>query len=132
FDGKIVGLDRSVGMLRQARIALADHSDRVTLLRGDAGHLAFADESFDAVTSLESLEFMPDPAAVIAEMLRVLKPGGVMLVSNRVGRDARYFPGRLCGRGRLENHLQELGMEQVRTDFWQVHYDLIWGRKAPA
>jgi len=85
---------------------------------------------FDCVTCLEALEFMRDPGGAIREMARVLRPGGVLLVSNRVGRDAWFFPGRLCGRGRLEWCLRELGLGEVTTERWQVHYDLIWARKA--
>lgn len=131
FTGTVVGIDRSRRMLAQAQRALANHDHRVTLLWQDAASPAFADNSFDAVTCLESLEFMPDPPAVLREMMRVLRPGGLLLISNRVGHDAWYFPGKLCGRGRLERYLCQMGMERVDTERWQVHYDLIWAYKPP-
>lgn len=129
LNGHVVGLDRSAPMLAQARAATAGY-ERLALMRADADALPFREGGFDAVACLEALEFMWDPAAVIREMARVLRPGGVLLVSNRVGLDARFFPGRLCGRGKLERFLKQNGFEAVETERWQVHYDLIWARKA--
>lgn len=129
FDGTVVGIDRSRGMLREAQDAVRGYNDRVSLLQEDAGTLSFPDACFDCVTCLEALEFMPDPRGIIQEMLRVLRPGGVLLVSNRVGKDAWFFPGQLCGRGKVEGYLRELGLNRVHMERWQVHYDLIWARK---
>lgn len=47
-------------------------------LVADAHHIPFADESVDAIFSLAVLEHVEDPYRVVAEMMRVLKPGGVM------------------------------------------------------
>ncbi|OGO05344.1 MAG: hypothetical protein A2Y73_06215 [Chloroflexi bacterium RBG_13_56_8] len=127
FGGVVIGVDRSVKMLHQAQKALAD--SEVILAQGDAEALSFRDETFDCVTCLESLEFMGHPNKAIGEMVRVLKPGGVLLISNRVGNDAWLFPRRLRGRGQAEQCLHERGMEEVRMQRWQVHYDLIWAYK---
>lgn len=129
MEGSIVAVDRSPRMLRRARVALSDCDGTVALVQGDAGALSFGDNSFDCVTCLEALEFMPRPGETVREMVRVLKSRGVLLLSNRVGIDAWFFPGRLCGRGRLERSLGELGLERIETQRWQVHYDLIWARK---
>ncbi len=52
--------------------------ERVTgVLRGDATRLPFADDSFDVVITSEVLEHIQDDVAAIAEMVRVLRPGGV-------------------------------------------------------
>jgi ubiquinone/menaquinone biosynthesis C-methylase UbiE len=132
FGGQVVGVDRSPGMLAQAQTATWEYADRVTLLRQDAEALAFADATFDGVTCLEALEFMLHPASVVRELVRVLKPGGLLLLTNRVGPDAPFYPARLCGRGRLEAHLQQAGLEDIRTQRWQVDYDLIWARRPTA
>ena len=49
----------------------------VGVLRGDATRLPFADASFDAVITSEVLEHIPDDIGALAEMVRVLRPGGV-------------------------------------------------------
>jgi ubiquinone/menaquinone biosynthesis C-methylase UbiE len=108
-------------MLRLAPVELSR-------VQGDAERLAFATGSVDAVCCLEALEFMPHADRALAEVVRVLKAGGVLLLSNRVGRDAWFLPGRLCSRGVLESRLAALGCTCIRTETWQVHYDLVWAR----
>ena len=125
----LVGVDRSLPMLRQAQRDLAERGVQATLIRGDAHSLMLADGSLDAVTCLEALEFMRDPRQVVREMVRVLRPGGAMLVSNRVGLEAWLFPGRYCRRGRLEALLAQEGLVEIESRRWQVDYDLIWVRR---
>lgn len=127
--GVVIGVDYSLPMLREAQRDLAAPNERTWLIQGDAHRLVFADETFDAVTCLEALEFMRNPRQVVREMKRVLKPGGVLLVSNRVGPEAWLFFGRHCRRGRLESLLAEEGLEIIKSHRWQVHYDLIWAIK---
>ena len=55
---------------------------RIRFVEGDATQLPFADESFDAVTMFDLLEHVPDDAKAVAEALRVLRPGGFVLVSS--------------------------------------------------
>lgn len=129
FSGRVVGLDLSTKMLRQARLKLAPFRNRVTLIQQAAGNLPFRDDAFDAVTSLEALEFVPDPPRAVAEMVRVLKPGGLLLITNRIGWEARLLQGRYCGRGHMEEVLAALPVREVQTERWQVYYDLIWARK---
>ena len=130
FRGQIVGLDLSRGMLRQARRKLAPYSDQVSLLWHDASRLPFFDETFDAVTCLESLEFLPDPRGALAEMVRVLAPGGVLFVTNRVGHEARLLPGRAIPRPQFEQVLAEQPLSDFRVQRWQVNYDQALARKA--
>jgi len=72
FQGQVIGLDLSRGMLRLARHKLQDYGARVTLVWQDAMRLPFADGTFEAVTCLESLEFLPRPVDALEEMVRVL------------------------------------------------------------
>ena len=130
--GSVVGIDRSLPMMAVAQKRLADYPDESAFIQQDAEALGFADASFDGVTCLEALEFMQHPQQALREMLRVLKPGGILLVSNRVGGEARLFPRRIHGRGQLEHHLRALGLQDIHTDRWQVDYDLVWARKRPA
>lgn len=123
-----IGGDRSRRMLAEAA-RLAGPSSDVTLVQMDGARLPFCDHAFDAVTCLEALEFLPDAPRALAEAWRVLRPGGALLVTNRVGPDALLFPFRIAGRGRMERALAAAGFARVETAPWQVHYDLIWAEK---
>ena len=129
FDGRVVGLDASAGMLAQAAAKLAGCGPRVALLHALAGDLPFADNTFAAVTCLEALEFLPDDAAALGEMVRVLQPGGYLLTTRRQGPEAGYFLGRARGREELEALLAALGLSDVRSQPWQVEYELVWAVK---
>jgi ubiquinone/menaquinone biosynthesis C-methylase UbiE len=129
FRGQIVGLDFSRGMLRQARAKLQDYGDRVVLIWQDASHLPFADGTFDAVTCLESLEFMPQPPEALAEMVRVLAPGGLLYLTNRVGVEARLLPGRAIPRPQFEGLLSTFPLRDIEIRPWQVNYDLAVASK---
>jgi SAM-dependent methyltransferase len=130
FDGRVIGLDLSRRMLREAVRRTAQFSDRVTFVWQDARCLPFDDDTFDAVACLEALEFTPSPQEVLEELVRVLRPGGVLLVTNRVGRDARFLPGRAFRRDTFERLLHELPLAEVSVRPWQVDYDLAWAIKA--
>lgn len=129
FRGKIIGLDLSQGMLRQARRKLRPYGDQVCLIRKDAGHLPFGEDTFDAVTCVESLEFMPEPLGVLSEMLRVLAPGGVLFVTNRVGYEARFLPGRAIPRPAFQRILDDYALSDFQVRPWQVNYDVAIGHK---
>lgn len=70
----VVGIDLSSGALEVARAH--DESSRVEYRLGDATRLPFADGSFDAVCAMDLLEHVEDPAAVVREAARLLRPGG--------------------------------------------------------
>ena len=67
-------------MLRKGVAAVREVGleDRIRFLLGRAERLPFADETFDAVTFTYLLRYVDDPAATVAELARVLRPGGVM------------------------------------------------------
>lgn len=73
-DGLALGIDISEAML--ARAVAAEASANVGFLRADAQHLPLRAEIADAVVSMAALQLIPDPNAALAEMARVLKPGG--------------------------------------------------------
>ena len=71
----VVGLDQSPEMLAEARRRLPAS---VTLLEGSAEALPFPDGAFDALTFTYLLRYVDDPAAVLRELARVVRPGGTM------------------------------------------------------
>ncbi|MEP7356267.1 MAG: class I SAM-dependent methyltransferase [Anaerolineales bacterium] len=129
FDGTLVNLDLSAGMLRQGRPQGGAWPGRVRWLRSPADALPFDTDAFDAVTCLEALEFMPDARAVLAECVRVLRPGGLLLTTNRIGRDAWLMPGKTFPRPAFERLLAQLPLYNIQIEPWQVEYDLVWARK---
>jgi len=74
----LTGVDISEAMVERAarRTAGAGLSERVRFEVGDVGALPLADEDFDAVVSTLSLHHWSDPTSGLAEIHRVLKPGG--------------------------------------------------------
>jgi SAM-dependent methyltransferase len=77
----VVGLDSAARLIDVARERAADAGADAEFVVGDALELPFDDGGFDAVVSVFGVIFAPDPARAIAEILRVLKPGGRALLS---------------------------------------------------
>jgi demethylmenaquinone methyltransferase/2-methoxy-6-polyprenyl-1,4-benzoquinol methylase len=77
---RVVGLDFSESMLEVARKRSQSNPFPVDLVQGDAEALAFDDNSFDIVTISYGLRNLTDAKAGLAEMFRVAKPGGRLLV----------------------------------------------------
>jgi len=84
-DGvRLTGIDFSGSMLAVARRRAAGLGVPVDLREGDAQRLAFPDASFDTVVCTFSLCAIPDEAQAVAEMSRVLRPGGLLLLADHV------------------------------------------------
>lgn len=82
FRARITGIDISTGMLEIGRqkIARLKLDGRVTLHTGDSEHIHFPDNSFDAVTVAFGIRNFENLEKGLSEMLRVLRPGGHLLV----------------------------------------------------
>jgi len=83
-DVTVTGIELSPAMLAIARRRAADLGRHVVLREGDAEHLPCGDASFDTVACALSLCTIPDPAAAIGEMKRVLVPGGRLLLLDHI------------------------------------------------
>jgi ubiquinone/menaquinone biosynthesis C-methylase UbiE len=129
FDGSIVNLELSRRMLHEGQRACAPWPTRTQWLCGPAHQLPFAADTFDAVACVEALEFLPDARAALAECVRVLRPGGLLIVTNRVGWQARLIFGKTFPRAGFQQLLSEFSLEPVRVHPWQVEYDLGWAVK---
>ena len=80
---RVAGLDASATQVASAGKRLADRvrAGSAEIVRGDAATLPWPDETFTKVACMGSLEFMPAPVAVLAEMRRVLASGGIAAVT---------------------------------------------------
>jgi len=77
-DARVVGVDLTEQMLRhgQGKVATTGLTGRIALVAGRAEQLPFPDASFDALTFTYLLRYVDDPQATLAELARVVKPGG--------------------------------------------------------
>ncbi len=130
FQGRVIGLDASRRMLERARekIVAGRFEAYVSLLQQDASKLPFEDGSFDVVTCLEALEFMPCPRAALTEMIRVLRPGGLLLTTIRI--DTRWMPDRTWGETQMRRELESQAMRDIEVAIWQEDYSQVWALKA--
>ena len=132
FEGFVVGVDLSRKMLGKAagKIQQEHFEDYVALLWDNAEHLPFSDETFDAVTCLEALEFMPSSDGALAELCRVLRPGGTLLITMRIG--TRWMPNKLWSEFEVMQLLHSYGMDTIEIEHWQTDYKKVWATKSGA
>ncbi len=119
-DGLALGVDISEPML--ARAVSAEAGPNVGFLRADAQQLPLRDETVDATVSLAVLQLIPEPTATLAEMVRVLRPGGRIAImvptAARAGELFRWLPHggvRFFAEDELGDTFEELGLVSVRT-----------------
>ena len=76
----VVGLDQSAEMLAagRERVEAAGLTERIQLVEGSAERLSFPDAAFDALTFTYLLRYVQDPAATLAGLARVVRPGGTI------------------------------------------------------
>jgi phosphatidylethanolamine/phosphatidyl-N-methylethanolamine N-methyltransferase len=84
---RLYGVDISEPMLRKAqeRVRALKLGNVETLAVMDAKNLAFADGFFDAVVAQYVITALPDPEATLDDFIRVLKPGGELILVNHIG-----------------------------------------------
>lgn len=127
FEGHIVGVDLSRPMLLQASEKLAENLAYVDLLHCAAECLPFPSNTFDLVTCLEALEFTPQPNTTLKELVRVLRPGGVLLITQRLNR--RTMRSKVWTEDELRALLHALGIVHIEFEAWQTDYTKVWGKK---
>ena len=81
-SARVLGIDLAEAMLERARsnVAEAGLSDRIRCVRADARDLLYPDGHFEAVLSNTVIHHLADPAPALAEMARVVAPGGTLFV----------------------------------------------------
>ncbi|MGH3872444.1 MAG: class I SAM-dependent methyltransferase [Pseudonocardiaceae bacterium] len=91
IDVRLTGIDLSQDMLTIARRRADDLGRDVELRMGDAEALEMPSASFDTVVCTFSLCAIPDHRKALAEMVRVLRPGGVLLLADHVAGSGRVL-----------------------------------------
>jgi ubiquinone/menaquinone biosynthesis C-methylase UbiE len=89
--GSVAGLDLSPAMLAIARRAATAEGIDIAWHEGSALDLPFADGAFDLVVCQMGMQFFPDKPRAVAEMSRVLAPGGRVVISTWRGLDRHPF-----------------------------------------
>ena len=147
---RITGVDPSSAYVRHAQSRTS--GDRVRFLVDDAQTLHFADNSFDKSLCLLVMNFVPDPARAVREMMRVTRPGGIVVAavwdygdgmemlrvfwdeavaldSAIAARDERHMP--LCRRGELAALWRDSGLglveeQPIRIELLFASFDDYW------
>ncbi len=111
-SGRVCGVDRSAAMIDAARAAAANAGATIDLQVAGIYDLPFPDASFDAVRAERVLQHIDDPKRGLAEMIRVLRPGGRIMVI-----DPDHSQWSLA----LETREHERVHEALRAQFLQSH-----------
>lgn len=119
----VVAVDRSKDMLRRARQLTHKRGlDNITWKVGEIEHLPLEDASADVVLLSQALHHATQPARAVAEALRVVKPGGRVLVLDLRAHDQEWVKQRLGDHwlgfsdDRLESLLTQAGLAEVRVE----------------
>ena len=119
-SGLVLGVDRSEAML--ARAVRAESGPQIAFLHADAQRLPLRDQTVDAVISVAVLQLVPDPGMALAEMARVLRPGGRLAVmvpttgpTARVWRTLWKAGPHVFDEDEIGDILEDHGFASVRT-----------------
>ncbi|MCS6800716.1 MAG: class I SAM-dependent methyltransferase [Chloroflexota bacterium] len=120
---RVIAVDEDGATLRAARRRYPGPD----FIRMDAEQLAFADGSFDGVISVEVIEHVAHPERYLAEIRRVLKPGGVVVLTTPNRLRSSPTPGSRWPEHRREYRPEEL-RSLLRAQFREVE---LWGQSVP-
>jgi ubiquinone/menaquinone biosynthesis C-methylase UbiE len=125
-NAEVWGLDLSAEMLQKAEQRASRFPNRLRLTQGDSESLPFETGFFDVITCSHSFHHYPHQGQVVAEMRRVLKPGGRMMIVDGC-RDTWWgwfiFDGLVtwaeghvhhCSKRRMKRLMKETGLENIR------------------
>jgi len=123
FASQVIAIDRSADVLGRARaLAARRRVTNVTWKRGELEKLPIADASVDVALFSQALHHARDPARALAEAVRVLVPGGRLLVLDLAAHDQTWVRERLgdrwlgFSREQLSRLLEEAGVSGVRLN----------------
>jgi SAM-dependent methyltransferase len=153
---RVVGLDLTPELFEVARRRAADGGFEIDWIEGDAEHLPFADQSFDAVLSVFGAMFAPDQQRTASELVRVCRPGATVgvcawtpdgafgrMIRLLIGRGpappADFRPPALWGHEEyvaglfadlgvsLEFERGHVALEHESAEAWVAHLDRVFG-----
>src|SRR5688500_17610212 len=113
------GVDLGPIRIRQARENNADNP-RLTFVRGDVQELQFGSGTFDVGSSRMLRQYVPDKERAVAEMVRVCKPGGSVLIQDLDGQLVWHYP---------EDALMQQTVTRVLASLRDSGFDPFVGRK---
>ncbi len=124
---RVVGIDISGPMLDKARMRVErfrmKHVEKLSVM--DAEHLSYPDASFDVVVAQYVVTAIPHPEAALDEFARVVRPGGQIVITTRLGAEQGL-------RGTLEKWLMPVTSRLGwRTEFPWARYER-WAEGSPA
>jgi SAM-dependent methyltransferase len=114
---EVVGIDLNEEVVAEVRATAAPN---MTFDVGDLRQLPYGEDEFDLITCFEAIEHVPDPDAVLDELRRVLRPGGVVALSTP-NRDV-YSPGNPF-------HLRELTPNELEAELTQRFRSVVLRRQ---
>jgi ArsR family transcriptional regulator len=120
FVGRVVAVDASAAMLQAARKRLHEF-DNIDLRRGELEALPIDSERLDAATLMLVLHHVPEPARALAEVARVLKPGGRVIVADMLPHDRDNYRQQMghvwlgFSDDQITSLMRDSGLERVRV-----------------
>ncbi len=136
LGARVIAVDHSTRMLDAARAKAADESNlRIEFRHGEASHLPLANAEADAALAHMVLHYLPSPAEAIAEMARVVKPGGSVVAVDFVPHLHEWMREELgvvwlgFSAAELENWFAGVGLVDFRLE---EHAGLASSRDLPA
>lgn len=107
--GRVVGVDLSSPRLAEAQILAEERGMEIEFMEGEATHLPLLDAGFDYTWSRFLFEYLPAPPQALAEMVRVTRPGGSVVVGDLDGQIAQLHPLSPALQAELGEALRVLG-----------------------
>ena len=120
FVGRVVAVDASAAMLQAARKRLHEF-DNIELRRGELEALPIDSDQLDAATLMLVLHHVPEPARALAEVARVLKPGGRVIVADMLPHDRDNYRQQMghvwlgFSDEQITSLMRDSGFERVRV-----------------
>jgi len=105
-DYRVTGLDVSHSFVRIARENAGEARAAIDFRQGDAAHMPFADDAFDFVACRAAFKNFSDPAGALAEIHRVLKPGGKASI---------YDLRKNASREAIDREVAQMGMSRLNA-----------------